>query len=219
MTPLHLSFRNLISRNIPQLPHDAVERYESLVALRHHLILEENLKPPKKDGDDYDDVKPGKLRRGKSPNPDHSNQTPPRPKLTGLILDVNKQANDIVRPFKKEYEAVVRLWNARRQVAVRQRHYGQIPDTTQRLKDLVGALVNYRKVQIQTFPILLKNRLKFYVESLSLKGLLFIMVLVIFVCLGLRALLSTNEQPKPDGSVVVPPDSTVQSQPAPVDSL
>jgi hypothetical protein len=218
MTPLHLSFRGLISRYIPQLTHEDVTRYESLVAFRHQLILEENFEPPQKDEYPQNDITRDKSPDDKSPNSGHSKQTPPRLIPNGLIRNVNKQANDIVRPFKKEYEAVVRLWNARRQVVVRQRHYGQIPDTAQRLKDLICAMVKYRWVQIRTFPILLKNRIKFYVESLSPKGILFIMVLVILVYLGLRALTSPNEKPQPNGSVVVPPDSTVQPQPAPVDS-
>jgi|GEM_PF-1402732 len=219
MTPFPLAFRNLVSRNIPQLTQEDIDRYESLVAFRHQLILEENYEQLQPNQPSQNHIPHGKAQDDKSPTPGHPRQTQPRPVPNASIRNVNKQANDIVRPFKEEYEAVVRLWNARRRVAVRQRHYGQIPDTAQRFKELAAAHVNYRAVQIQTFPILLKNRLKFYIESLSPKGILLILVLVIFVGLGLRALLLPIEKPQPDGGAVAPPDSTVQSQPAPVDSL
>ncbi len=186
MTPLHLSFHRLVRRNIPQLLDEELNRYDSLIAFRHQLDQESSFLPPPK----------STLKR------------------KDFIDQVSQEANDILRPYKREYEATVRLWNARRQAATRLGNSLQIPDSAMSLLNLIGAFLNYYFVAAVTFPVFAWNWIKFY------KGIIFIAVVVTLLGFGLREFIPPDQRPKPDvGNGVVQPDSTVNQPPAQVDSL
>jgi len=208
MTSLHLSFRRLVRRNIPQLLDEDLSRYDSLIAFRHQLVLEKSLRPP------ANHVELSGKRRDKPSNPGPASQHPePTPK--DFIDQVSREANDILRPYKREYEDSVRLWNARRRTAARLGNSLQIPDSGMSLIYLIVALLNYYFVAVVTFPVFAWNRIKFYY-----KEIIAIAVLVTLLGLGLRALSVPDQRPKPDvGNGVVPPDSTINRPPAQADSL
>jgi hypothetical protein len=152
MMPFALSFRRLVLKYIPQLKSEDLDRHESLIALRHQLIQEKNIKPP---------------------------QTH-LPILDENIEKAAREANAILAPYKKEFEAVLRLWLARRQLALKQGGLLQIPTTWEGFVGFFGALGNYLWVQVTTFPTLTRNRIK----NLSLGHWVAIAVLVILLCLG-----------------------------------
>jgi hypothetical protein len=208
MTSLHLSFHRLVRRNIPQLLDEDLNHYDSLVAFRHQLLLEKSLQPP------ANHVELGGKRSDKPP---HHNPTPQHPEPTpkDFIDQVSRQANDILRPYKREYEATVRLWNARRRAATRLGNSLQIPDSAMSLLYLIGAFLNYYFVAAVTFPIFAWNWIKFYY-----KEILAIAVVVTLLGFGLREFSPPQQRPKPDAvNGVVQPDSTVNQPPAQADSL
>jgi hypothetical protein len=207
MTPLHGSFHRLVRRNIPQLSDEDLNNYDSLVAFRHQLLLEKSLQPP------ANHVELGGKRSDKPP---HHGATPQHsePTQKDFIDQVSRQANDILRPYKREYEASVRLWNGRRRAATRLGNSLQIPDSGMSLIYLIVAFLNYYFVAVVTFPIFAWNRIKFYY-----KEIIAIAILVTLLGFGLRALMP-DQRPKPDvGNGVVQPDSTINRPPTQADSL
>jgi len=208
MTSLHLSFHRLVRRNIPQLLEEDLSHYDSLIAFRHQLLLEKSLQPP------ANHVELGGKRGDKPSNPSHASQHP-EPTQKDFIDQVSRQANDILRPYKREYEDSVRLWNARRRAAARLGNSLQIPDSGMSLIYLIGAFLNYYFVAVVTFPVFAWNRIKFYY-----KEIIAIAVLVTLLGFGFRALIPPDQRPKPDAeNGIVQPDSTVNQPPAQADSL
>ncbi|MDZ7362575.1 MAG: hypothetical protein ONB46_17905 [candidate division KSB1 bacterium] len=208
MTSLHLSFHRLVRRNIPQLSAEELNHYDSLIALRHQLLLEKSLQPP------ANHVELGGKR---SNQPHHPRHEPPHPEpdQNDFIDGVSRQANDILRPYKRAYEASVRLWIARRRVATRLGNSLQIPDTGMSLFYLIVAFLNYYVVAAVTFPIFAWNWIKFYY-----KEIIAIAVLLALLGFGFRALIPPDQRRKPDaGNGIVQPDSTMNQPPARADAL
>jgi hypothetical protein len=177
MTPFHPNFRRVLRRNIPQLSDKEWNRFEEFTALRHQLVQENRMRP---------DYLPPNL-----PIQDFRND----------IAYATIQAQEIVGRYAKAFDASLRLWVARRRLALHQGNFLQMPPDRRRLKDLIAAIWNYRKVQLQTFPALMTNRIKYYFDSLSPGR-----VLLVFFCIALilACLFNFTRREKPDRQPNVP---------------
>ena len=137
MMPYNLTFRRLLRKTVPQLTPEKINEYESLTATRHHLIQEKSLLPPKK---------------------------PVQPVLSLLIKESAQQATIILSPHKRVLDASQELWVARRQLALQQGHFLQIPPTPGGVWRLFKAMMKYHFwVQPKTFPHFVLNRIKYYI--------------------------------------------------------
>lgn len=164
MTPYHPMFRRLLHRNIPQLDNKDVDRYGSLIALRHNLFQESHIIPD------------------------------PKGILAGEINQATHQAQAIFAPYAKVFDACLRLWVARRQLLLRQGNFLQVPLNGGDLARLVSAIWNYRAVQIATFPTLAANRFKYYWKNLSLGRVLIIIISGLLIAISLFGWISERKQ-------------------------
>src|SRR5262249_36091380 len=106
MMPFHPSFRFLLRKYIPQVANEDLDRHESLMALRLQLKLERNMPPG-------------------TPTPDYRQAVgeSSRDLRNRLIREATVQANGtdgtgVFSGFEREFNAVHRLWTARRQLAL-----------------------------------------------------------------------------------------------------
>lgn len=207
MTPLHPDFRRLVRKYIPQLNAEDLARYEGLIALRLDLLQQRSLVPGRQSEDLGVSKKstPGRPAGAVSSSPAPGS---PREEVDAFIDRITRAANDILAGVRKEFDAVHRLWLARRQLAYKQGGLLQIPVSWEKLTGFLGALGNYYRTQAATFPILLGNRIK----NLSPAK-----ILVYVVMVGLLSFSLCN-RPKPDdgrkpetpGSGIATPDTTVK---------
>lgn len=167
MMPFDLSFRRLVRKYIPQLSHQELNRHESLVALRHQLIQEEHMQPP---------GIPAKLPPGVSARV-----------LSPAIEAATRDANAILAPYKEQYEAVLRLWIARRNLAHKRGGMLQIPTTVDGLTGLVSAIVKHIGVEFSTWWVLTGNRLKYGFQNQRKEKGVFATVLIALLIWGLRS--------------------------------
>src|SRR6266850_4378505 len=161
MMPFHPSFRFLLRKYIPQVSNEDLDRHESLMALRLQLRLERNM-PPGTTRPDY------KQAAGESAR-DIRNQ---------LIREATVQANGtdgtgIFSSFEREFNAVHQLWIARQQLALRPNTYSQTVSTQRHWKKLVGSVLNYYRVRLETFAVLEANRFRFF------KGRILVVIIVL----------------------------------------
>ncbi len=174
MMPLHPSFRRLVLEHIPDLDREDLDNYDSLIALRlefvHRRSHVSGLPPiPIKTNPDNQGPKDGagKPKTGDDPNasrsqfrpPKRRQQGTPREELDHLIEETTRQANKIIEPYRAQFDALHKLWSARRNLALHQGGILQIPSSWEGLKGFVSALGNYFRVQVQTVPVLTKGRL------------------------------------------------------------
>lgn len=170
MTIFHPMLRRLIHRNIPQLNNHDVDRYDSLIALRHQLIQEKHI------SHSFKVLTATQQQFSKE--------------IDNGISDTTKQAQAVFSSCAREYDASIRLWVARRQLLFHQGNFFQIPTNLQGIKRLVAAIGNYRKVQIQTFPVLAANRIRYFFKNLSISQVLGIATLLMLLILVFSALES-----------------------------
>ena len=175
MMPLHPGFRRLVLESIPQLKREDLDNYDGLLALRLELVHRRShvLGPknpgqtnpdgqgpndgasPSKGGDDVV-MKRRTLIRRKQILP---SQGTPREELEHLIDEITERANAIIAPYRAQFDALHRLWSARRNLALHQGGILQIPSSGEGWKRFASALGNYLLVQMQTFPVLAKGRI------------------------------------------------------------
>lgn len=133
MTPLPSHLRRLVLWHIPQLKRKDLDRIDSLLALRYHLLQQ--------DSPDIDKIK-----------------------------DLTRQVNEIITPYDKQYQAVIKQWTARRQLNAESRKYIQFPF---RLSHLPLTLKNHWKYvkdwPSTIFPLAL-NRGKYLAKRVFLLG-------------------------------------------------
>jgi len=79
-----------------------------------------------------------------------------------LVNDATHEANAIFAPYKKVYDATVKLYNARRRVALAGGNLLQIPANFKGFITLIGAIISYRLTQIETFPTIAVNRIIYF---------------------------------------------------------
>lgn len=163
MTPYHPMFRRLLHRNIPQLENKDIDRYGSLIALRHNLFQESHI------------------------------ISDPNKTFEKDIAEATRQAQAIFAPYAEIFNACLRLWVARRQLLLRQGSFLQIPFNVGDLKHLLAAIWNYRKVQVKTFPKLAANRLNYYFSNLKLGRFLIILISGLLIFISLYGLISERK--------------------------
>jgi hypothetical protein len=174
MTPFHPAFRRLLRQFIPQLKNDDLNRHESLTALRLHLLLKSDMQPPR--------IGTPGVASGSGGGAGSGGRkrivVPPPPGLASDIDAAAKEANAILAPYKREYEAAVRLWIARRRLALQQGRFFQIPLNGREAKLLAGAIANYWRANGKTLPVLIANRVKYSLQNISIVQIIFIIALV-----------------------------------------
>lgn len=132
-----------------------------------------------------------------------------------LVREATEEANAIFAPYKEAYKATVRLYNARRRVALAGGNFLQIPATFKGFLVLIAAILFYRWVQIETFPTIAANRIRYFFENLSLGQWIGIAIGVFLIVMGLRALEprklveGPEKQPPPTETQPVQPDSLI----------
>lgn len=151
MTPFHPTFRRLLRRNIPQVHDEDLNRHESLFALRHQLVIDKHVVAEK-----Y--VRPSTTKAATT------GTLPPIPiapkGIDDDIADATAQAQEIFARYRDVYDASLRLWIARRQIVMKQGNFFQIPFSPRKIGQLIKAIWDYRKAQIQTLHTVTVNRLK-----------------------------------------------------------
>ncbi len=205
MMPLHPSFRKLVLENIPQLDREDLDNYDSLLALRLEFVHRRShvVGPRKPQTGEHDDS--GKPPSGDDPNA--KRQGTPREELDHLIEETTRQANKIIAPYRAQFDALHKLWSARRNFALHQGGILQIPASREELGNFFRTLGQYLRAQVQTFPVLAKGRLKrpAYVGRLAA-----IVVMVCMILYGLGSLEKdrNGKDPQPPRD----PDSTAVQQ-------
>jgi len=211
MTPLHPRFRRLVRKYIPQLDNEDLDRYDGLVALRLELLEQRSLLPPKPPEEEPPDIRSAGRKRQQGESSAFPAAGSPREELDAFIDRVTRAANAILAGVREEFDAVHRLWMARRQLAYKQGGLLQIPTSWEELTGFVGALFNYYRVQASTFPILLGKRIK----NLSAGKILFYAAMVGVLSFSLCNLAKQDDgrKPQPPGSGTVTPDTTGRQNP------
>jgi len=211
MTPLHPDFRRLVRKYIPQLDAEDLARYDGLIALRLDLLQQRSLVPGRQSGD------LGVYKSSAQERPTGAvsvSQVPgsPREEVDAFIDRVTQAANAIIAGVREEFDAVHRLWMARRQLAYKQGGLLQIPTSREALTGFVGALLNYYRVQASTFSILLGNRIK----NLSPGKILFYAAMVGVLSFSLCNLAKRDDvgnKSQQSGSGTATTDTTARQNP------
>lgn len=197
MTPFNLSFRHLLRKYIPQLTDKNINEHEMLFTYRSVLQRELNFVPLK-----YLEG-PGQYDTDVDPAEEHYKKP-----IRKRIESVSKEAQTIIEPYKEEFEALHKLWIARRKFALEQGHFLQIPSTLEGLGRYVRAAIEYRIVQIQTLPKLWINRFNHFMKNLSFAKSVIIVGAVLLIILGLVAADSLFKGEPPVVSDI--PDQTIK---------
>ena len=196
MTPFNLSFRYMLRKYIPQLTDENIEEHEKLLTYRYVLQHELNFVPKKYLG--Y----PGQNETEQNDSEQYKES------INKRIISISKQARTIIEPYKEEFEALHKLWIARRKFALEQGHFLQIPPTLQGLGRYIRAAIHYQNVQIRTLPKLWINRLKHSIKNLSLPQIVIIVGLTLLIIAGLVAANSQFNGKPPVVSGI--PDQTIK---------
>lgn len=171
MMTLHPGFRRLVLKNIPKLRSEDLDNYDRLLALRWELVhrramvdeAQGDVKTPQGSSTPTHEERPG----GPQPIRDYRelpSQVPhrhaSRREIDQLIDETTRQANRIIARYRKEFDALHKLWVARRNFALHQGGMLQIPSDPKDLANFLRALRFYIVVQAQTLPALTANRIK-----------------------------------------------------------
>ena len=144
MVPLSITHRHLVSKYIPQVTCKDISKYESLLALQNDLYIEFQLT--------------SKL------------VTTPVRTPTSLIDEVNKEAKNVFYPYNKEFELLTKLWQARREFALTQGNFHQIPTNWRELGNFIWKMLKYYAIEFYALPVLWINKIKGFFSALfSLK--------------------------------------------------
>ncbi len=212
MVTLHPSFRRLVLKNIPKLKSEDLDNYDSLLALRLELVHRRSLVPdiqvdgtkpyePDGQGAPPDEGKPLPMRPyGELPEDTGSRQETPRQKINRLITETTLRADKTIEPYREEFDALHRLWVARRNFALHQGSSLQIPSDPKDFWNFVKAAGVYHGVQLQTLPRVTLSRIK-KVEWGR--------VLAVAVAAGLVLYGISQLELKDPGRDPQPPDSTI----------
>lgn len=197
MMPMNPGFRKLILRYNPKLSVEDLNRYDNLLALRLELAHERSMVPatvaPSPDQQYEPAPEPSQSVQKKNlpmrehgELPDAAAQVafPIRDDIDLLLKRTTVEADNILAPYRNIIAALQKLWIARRHVAHQQGGLLQIPTTTHGFAGLVRTQLNYRKVQVQTFPTLTIN----YFKNFTLKKIATALLFVVLIYAGWYAL-------------------------------
>lgn len=144
MVPLSITHRRLVSKYIPQVTCKDISKYESLLAIQNDIYVEFQLT--------------AKLATTSVTTP------------TSLIDEVNNEAKNVFHPYQKEFELLTKLWQARREFALTQGNFHQIPTNWKDLGNFIWKMLKYYAIEFYALPLLWKNKVKgFFSAVFSLK--------------------------------------------------
>jgi hypothetical protein len=132
------SFRQLLSRYIPQTIRTNLDRHESILARRNQLRHE--LSTLDETTTDYDACK----------------------KAYDELFD---RAGELVSPFAKEYQATLRLWEARRRIGLEQNDFAQIPQTVEDFGAILRAQWRFYGAQFNFLKTLFFGAIRYYITK------------------------------------------------------
>jgi hypothetical protein len=138
MVPLSITHRRLLSKYIPQITCKDISKYESLLALQNDMYIEFVLS--------------FKLKKVRTP--------------TNLIEEINKEAKNVFYPYNREFELLSKLWQARREFALTQGNFHQIPTNWRDLGNFIWKLLKYYAIEFYALPVLWKNKVKGFFSAL-----------------------------------------------------
>jgi len=162
MQPLQPDFDSMLSKYIPQLTKEQRRRHERLFALRHELLHEFPSQS-----------QPNKIEAGAN------------------IVNATDTATSIILNSAPVYEAVHRLWVARRRFAVEQGNFFQVPPTWNNFTNYGAAALNYGSIWRATFSTRWNNVLSHYQS-----GVIASLVIALLVLIGCSLLLPVNRPPE-----------------------
>lgn len=143
MLSLNLSFRRLVLKYIPQLISKDLDKYESLTALRHQISED--------------------VRTLSTADPIVNQKREDSKESSTHEANITIRKNFI--PNVNNYKRVQKLYMAKRQYALQQGNYLQVPSSPSAFWKYINAAINYRNVQIQTLPFLWANRLIYFITN------------------------------------------------------
>jgi hypothetical protein len=148
-----------------------------------------------------DDASGGQNTTGQ---PDQPPETPYQKDISSKIEHVSREAKAIIAPVAPLFNLVHRLWIARRQFALEQGHFLQIPPTVEGLVRFVKAAMNYALISIATLPRLEVNRIRYFIKNLSPVGVIVSIGLIVLTVIAVDVSGSGgNEAP---GDDLMPPE-------------
>lgn len=162
MLPFDSAFEGLLLKRIRGLKIEDLQKYEGLLALQ--VELSQTLKIYEFETG-YELQWPDNRERYESEEEWKKYVATQKEGFKDLlkkqIARAETLAQEIIKPFAKEFNALHALWIARRGLALRQGNYFQLPFSLQKLGRYVSAWGRYRKTQVQTgltfFPIRIKG--------------------------------------------------------------
>ncbi len=181
MLPLSLSFRRMVLKYIPQLKSEDLDDYDNLIALRHQV--NEDIKNYNKDARNFDtsddryDSKKKKtdavddqqdFKTKKTDEADDQQNLKLKSKIEAwqeLKTKTTKKINDILSDYSKVFNAVQKLYSAKKQYAQQQGNMQQIPSSPESLGYFLKAAANYRWAQFQTLPLLWGNLTGYFIKN------------------------------------------------------
>jgi len=140
MVPLSITYRRLLSKYIPQITCKDISKYESLLAVQNDIYVEFKLT--------------SKLI------------TKPVRTPTTLIEELNKEAKAVFHPYNNEFELLTKLWQARREFALTQGNFHQIPTNWRDLGNFIWKMLKYYAIEFYALPVLWKNKVKGFFSAL-----------------------------------------------------
>lgn len=197
MVTLHPSFRRLVLENISKLKSEDLDHYDSLLGLRLQLLHQRSLPPKSRFEVESDHNQP-------APEPKQFPQAW-REEIDELIRLTTITANKIIAPYRPQFNALHKLWAARRNLALHQGGLLQIPSSIASWAKWGHALSQYYVAQIQALGPLVTYRIK----NTSWWQVILIAIALTIGILGLSS-LDMAPNGKLPGTI---PDSTRQVQP------
>lgn len=184
MTPLQFAFRKLLLRNIPKLTSDDLDRYDNLLALRADYIhqLQLNSLPE----EIIVHVKKSPIRKIVDLSKKIKatlQQAIPRNDLIDAVKISSDEVHQVIEPHRVRFEALHRLWIARRQLAAHQGNLLQIPTTLEGVKHLGEAIIDNTIVEIQTTRTLVKEKIRDLLKNKKKLVIVCFLILILILCL------------------------------------
>ena len=194
MVQLHPSFRRLLHEYIPRLKPEDLETYDSLLALRWQLVHKRSLvsnNPQEFDVEKYlmrrrrDLQLIEKVRAKCAPKPVYlppfgGEAQTPREEIDELIRVVTEAANSIIQPYRKQFDALQKLWSARRNLVLHQGGILQMPSSLAGWRGLSVALFKYYGAQATTASVLVMNALKNPAFVARIVAIIFTIMMLLF---------------------------------------
>jgi len=189
MLPFNPSFRRLLNKFLPQLRNEDLDRHESLIALRQQLLIERDLAPP-----------PIGIA-GPAPMA-----------INDQIVRATQLADAILRPFRREFRLLLRLYDHQRRQELFEGRFAQAPTSfpsfVEFVKHVAVGLVLEPSIYIR---LLILRASRAVTKSDTAERVAFTATAALLVLGVLTFNNQTVGVPKPEINPVVEIDSTGQA--------